>query len=76
MNAWQETPYGRIECEWKCENGRRAVRCAIPAGTAARVVLEGAKAGGLKASAETADSVETETGVEIRLGSGEYEFEW
>ena len=76
VNAWQETPYGRIECEWKCENGRRAVRCAIPAGTTARITLEGAKTDGLKADAEMTGAIETADGVEIRLGSGAYAFEW
>ena len=76
VNAWQETPYGRVECEWTSAGGKRSVRCMIPAGTTAAVTLEAAKLDGLAADVSLTDARETEAGVEIRLGSGRYEFEW
>jgi len=76
VSAWQETPYGRIECEWSCENGKRLVRCLIPAGTTAKITLEKAEMDKVTANADLKNACQTETGVEMTLGSGEYGFEW
>ena len=76
VSAWQETPYGRIECEWTAENGKRAMRCVIPAGTTAQITLETAKLDALTADVDLKNAAQTEAGVEFALGSGEYRFEW
>ncbi len=76
VSAWQETPYGRVECQWTAEGGRRTVRAAIPAGAEAEVLLEKAEIGALTADIDLTDARQTGEGVMIALGSGEYRFEW
>lgn len=83
VSAWQKTPYGRVRCEWRIENGWRRVGCTIPAGTTAMLVLEQADlyqvTSGDKMLSETTGVVrawQSDDDVMIELGSGKYRFEW
>ncbi|MBM7568862.1 alpha-L-rhamnosidase [Paenibacillus sacheonensis] len=78
-----ESPYGRIESGWKQEGGETVVRIAIPANATADVILEGISLAELQESgnaAAAADGVltaaDTEGGVLLTVGSGEYAFRY
>ena len=41
VSAWQDTPYGKVRCEWRVEGALHTVSCTVPTGTTAVLVLEG-----------------------------------
>ncbi len=83
VSAWQETPYGKVRCEWRIEGDLHTVGCTVPAGTTALLVLEQADlyqvTSGDKVLSETAGVArawQSEGDVMIELGSGKYQFKW
>jgi len=79
--AAHETMYGAAESAWRVDGARIEVRVRVPANATAEVVLRGATAAGttesgapVTAAAGVADVRETESGLVLNVGSGEYTF--
>ncbi len=83
VSAWQKTPYGKVRCEWRISGEEHTVRCSVPAGTTAVLVLDDAQLSALtlngrKPSAEMGVINMNQSGsdVVLELGSGKYVFAW
>lgn len=83
VSAWQDTPYGKVRCEWRIENEQHMVGCTIPTGTTAMLVLEQADlyqvTSNDKLLSETPGVVrawQSDDDVMVELGSGKYRFDW
>jgi alpha-L-rhamnosidase len=83
VSAWQDTPYGKVRCEWRVEGKLHTVSCTVPTGTTAVLVLEQADLYQVtendKMLSEAAGVVrawQSDDDVMIELGSGKYRFEW
>lgn len=83
VSAWQMTPYGRVRCEWRVEGEVHTVRCSVPAGTTAVLVLEKAELYQVTEKEKMLSEVpgvmrawQSEEDVLIELGSGKYAFTW
>ena len=84
VSAWQKTPYGRVSCEWRIEEGGlHIVNCNIPCGTTAVAVLEQAElcqvTDGEKRLSDSTGIVrawQSEDDVMLELESGSYAFKW
>lgn len=83
VSAWQKTPYGMVRCEWRIEGDRHTVRCTVPAGTTALLVLEQADLYQVTSSEKMLSEApgvtrawQSEDDVMIELGSGKYSFNW
>ena len=85
VSAWQDTMYGQVRCEWReCEDGGREVRCTVPGGTTAVLVLENVPLpqvtenerllSGEIAGLKRAWQSEGDTMIELE--SGHYAFKW
>lgn len=82
-SAKLDSSYGIIESSWQEDQGHRTVRIQIPVNTEAKIILEGANLAQLMESGLSVEEVEgifeiisTSEGVELRAGSGEYEFSY
>ena len=84
VSAWQLTPYGRVRCGWRIEDGEQAVTCTVPGGATAVLVLENAAlpqvtegerliSGGIPGIVRAWQS---ENDTMIKLESGRYSFKW
>jgi alpha-L-rhamnosidase len=83
VSAWQNTPYGQVRCEWRVNGNEHTVRCTVPAGATAVLVLDDAllselKLGGRKPSADMGvmRMSQSDRDVVLELGSGKYVFTW
>ncbi len=76
VSAWQETPYGRVECGWRTEGTECAVECRVPAGTTAALILEHASADGIGGAEGIASVRQEGANTVLELGSGSYAFRW
>ena len=85
VSAWQKTPYGRVRCEWRVDDdGGRIVRCAVPCGATAVLVLENASLRQVTESERLLSSDipgvvrawQSEGDTLIELESGRYDFRW
>lgn len=83
VSAWQKTPYGKVRCEWRIEGTTHMVRCSVPAGTTALLILEQAQLQQVSANDrnlfDTAGVIrawQSDDDVMIELGSGKYSFHW
>ena len=85
VSAWQMTPYGRVEVDWRVEDdGEATVSCTVPGGATAVVVLEQADVRQITMGGKliTADipgvtrAWQSEEDAMIELESGTYTFTW
>jgi alpha-L-rhamnosidase len=72
--ASHETPFGRASVAWKKEKGWMTVEVLVPPNASARVILEGASAGEVKA--EDARVSASDAGATAVIGSGRRVFSW
>ena len=83
VSAWQKTPYGKVRCEWRIDGTLHSVRCDVPAGTTAMLVLEQAELYQVTSSEKLLSDApgvvrawQSDDDVMIELGSGKYSFKW
>ena len=85
VSAWQKTPYGRVRCEWRVgEDGERSVRCTVPGGAKAVLVLENALLHQVTESERLLSSDipgivrawQSEEDTMVELEPGRYAFKW
>ena len=83
VSAWQKTPYGKVRCEWRVSGSEHTVRCTVPAGATAVLVLDDAQLSALtlngrKPSADMGvmRMHQSDNDVILELGSGKYSFVW
>ncbi len=83
VSAWQKTPYGKVRCEWRVNGAEHTVRCTVPAGATAVLVLDDAQLSALTLSGRkpSADMgvirmTQSDNDVVLELGSGKYVFAW
>jgi len=83
VSAWQKTPYGKVRCEWRIEGDNHIVRCSVPAGTTALIVLEQAALADMTANDRAVSDAagvmrawQSDEDVMVEVGSGKYSFVW
>lgn len=73
VRAWHDSPYGRIEIEWRCDDRKFELETTVPVGVVAVVVLPaGATASGVEFVGESVRWAGNRAAV--RIGSGRYRF--
>ena len=84
VSAWQKTPYGRVRCGWRIEDGEHTVNCTVPGGATAVLVLENADLPQVTESERLLSGEipgivrawQSESDTMIELESGRYSFKW
>lgn len=77
-----ETPYGAVKSSWERKGGEMIVRVEVPVNTTALLQLPGAELSSLRESnvpvqkQEDVRAIQENRDVVVRLGSGEYEFQY
>lgn len=80
--ASYESVYGTIRSEWRRKENRLTVNVTIPANTSALVILPGAAADQVRESGAALSDVshlavsESDEGLAVQAGSGQYQFEY